>query len=68
MKKKNRILLFAVLASLLSGASCKPDPSDPPATEEFDRAALLTNLADNFIVPAWEEFDTKISQKIVVEN
>lgn len=51
-----------VLFSLVTGfaLSCKkPVAVDDP--DEYDRASLLTNLADNIIVPAYQELQTKVN-------
>lgn len=36
----------------------KPEPEE---TDDFDRGAMLTNLADNIIIPAFEDFSSKLS-------
>ena len=55
---KYKSIHIALLAALFLGAafSCKKTP-DP--TPEFDKASLLTNLADNVIVPAIDDFASK---------
>ncbi len=60
MKAQKRLSIIGILAVLILGTavSCKPDP-DP--TPEFDKAALLENIADNQILPALEDFDAKIN-------
>ncbi|GAB5416828.1 MAG: imelysin family protein [Crocinitomicaceae bacterium] len=60
MKAQKRLSIIGIMAVLILGTavSCKPDP-DP--TPEFDKAALLVNIADNQILPALDDFETKIN-------
>lgn len=54
-----RLSIISALALLVlgTGVSCKPDPEPTP---DFDKAALLINVADNQILPALEDFNSKI--------
>ncbi|WP_339708897.1 imelysin family protein [uncultured Kriegella sp.] len=60
MKKK---VLFIAVATLIfwacssDGDNSDPDPIDPI---EFDRKAMLVNITDNIIIPAYQDFDLKI--------
>ncbi|PBQ34017.1 hypothetical protein CNR22_20285 [Sphingobacteriaceae bacterium] len=52
-----------LLASLTLIVCCKKKDSkkeETPADETFDKQALLTNLADNLILPAYNEFKTAL--------
>lgn len=54
--KAFRILL--ICAGLLVSISCKRNKTKnpEPEVEPFDKAALLNNLADNLIIPAYQDF------------
>ena len=57
MKRKTSFVYYSLVLALVSGLwGCK-DPVEEPL--EYDRAALLENLASNYIVPAYAEFETK---------
>lgn len=62
MKKKSTIIGFAcvILFSTLTLGGCKKD-KDAENVNDFDKAALLQNIADNIIVPALNDFSTKIN-------
>ncbi len=47
-------LLFAVVGLVLSSCKKDPDPEDPE--EKFDRSGMLSNLANNLIIPAYNDF------------
>ena len=54
--------IFSIMA--VSIVACKPDETTEPdangnTTENFDRTALLTNLANNYIIPAYAEYETQ---------
>lgn len=53
--KKLSALVFAFLFLIIAG--CNKNNSDQPA-DSFDRKALLTNVADNIIIPAFTNFQT----------
>ncbi len=70
MNKKNAILsiAFLLLASLII-SSCKKDKNEPDGgSASFDQKAMLTNYADNLIIPSYqavsvslEEFKTAVN-------
>ena len=63
-----KISLFLGLA-LIVACSSSDDSSSGAKTDNFDRSALLTNLADNIIIPAYQDFGPKLtSLKGSVEN
>ena len=42
--------------------ACSTDSSDDVSTPDtFDRGAMLTNIADNIIIPSFNDFNTKLS-------
>jgi len=55
-----RLSIIGIMAVLTLGAavSCKEDPTPTP---EFDKASLLSNLADNQIIPAINDFESKVT-------
>ncbi|WP_158837886.1 imelysin family protein [Polaribacter sp. L3A8] len=56
---KNFCILFL---SIVLFASCSSSgEGEVVATDNFDRAAMLTNIADNIIVPAYNDFSAKLT-------
>lgn len=55
-----RLSIIGLMAVLILGTavSCKEDPQPTP---EFDKASLLVNIADNQIIPAINDFESKIN-------
>lgn len=62
MKRRNTIIGFAavVFMSSLLIVSCKKDKEEDGATD-FDKASLLSNLADNIILPGLGDFSSKVN-------
>ncbi len=54
--KKARIYVLAALACLATLAGCSSDDGDNNNGSDFDREAMLTNYADNLIIPAYSNF------------
>jgi uncharacterized protein len=52
--KKARIYALAVLAGVASLTGCGSDNGDNNTGSDFDRKAMLTNYADNLIVPGYQ--------------
>ncbi|WP_276134481.1 imelysin family protein [Polluticoccus soli] len=62
--KKNWFLgsVLAVLATSLMFVACKKDDDDNNTpSDNFDRKAMLTNYADNYIVPAYADMVVKLN-------
>ncbi|MGN6646119.1 MAG: imelysin family protein [Cytophaga sp.] len=61
---KLRLALF--FSILLVTASCgkKDKGSETPQGNSTDRAAMLTNIADNLVLPAYASFETKLNAMI----
>jgi predicted lipoprotein len=55
-----RIVYLFCLVCVIVACSSSDDSSDDN-TDNFDRTALLTNYADNIILPALENFQSKVS-------
>lgn len=51
-------LLFAFI---LGAASCKKDP-EPEDKPDFNRAAMLAQMADNVIIPALTDYQSKVAE------
>jgi predicted lipoprotein len=60
LKRINKILVFAMLTSLIGGVACKPLPV--VTGSNFDRVSLLTNMAENYIIPAYTDFNEKVEK------
>lgn len=58
MFKKISILFLSVSIFFGCGSS---EETEPTVTDNFDRQAMLTNITDNIILPAYEDFTTKMS-------
>ena len=52
---------FLIAGAILIGSCKKDDPDDQIDPESFNKGLLLTNLADNYILPAVNDFSVKIS-------
>lgn len=63
MKKWLFISAFSLVATSLFFAACKKkeDDNGTPATNNFDGKAMLSNYADNYIVPAYAEIAAKLT-------
>lgn len=60
MKKLNLVFIFLVLGSVLF-FSCKDnEAADDPCSNNFDQAAMFRNVADNLILPSYQELKTKV--------
>ncbi|MCK0124365.1 imelysin family protein [Gelidibacter sp. F2691] len=56
---KKIALVFSL--ALIVACSSSDDSSQGGATDTFDRSALLKNLADNIIIPAYQDFGPKLT-------
>jgi predicted lipoprotein len=52
--------LFLMLAVVLTFSNCNDDGGG--STDDFDRTELLMNLADGFVFPALNDFQTRVSE------
>ncbi|TBO41035.1 imelysin family protein [Pedobacter kyonggii] len=60
----NKTGIFALSALLILfyiSCSKKSNPTDEPAANGFDKTAMLTNYADNLIIPAYEQTQAKLT-------
>ena len=63
IKKIAPITPIALLAAslLITNFSCKKNQPPEPCDDPFDRAGMLNNICDNYIVPAYTNFGTAIN-------
>lgn len=64
MVKMNwKMMLLLPVALMLTAIGCKKKDNTPDnnTNNNFDRGALLTNYADNYILPAYEDMTTKLT-------
>jgi len=54
-------ILSVLLIALYISCSKKSNPTDDPAANGFDKTVMLTNYADNLIVPAYEQTQQKLA-------
>ncbi len=60
------IIIMSLLALFI--VSCNPDNDTPESGDKFDRGAMLTNVADNIIIPAYQDLDTKLTVLVSAKN
>ncbi len=53
-----KLIVFA-LAGIIVIAGCKKKSNDGEQNHDFDQSAMLTNMADNLIVPAYQNFSSQ---------
>lgn len=56
-----KYVLGIILVSIIVACSSSSSDDEPKVADNFDRGAMLTNLADNIIIPAFEDLQTKLS-------
>ncbi|GAA3621963.1 imelysin family protein [Flavivirga jejuensis] len=61
MTRKIFLLTVITIFVIACGASSDDDPDSGNVTDGFDRGALLTNLADNLIIPAFQDLNVKLT-------
>ncbi|MEP2171593.1 MAG: imelysin family protein [Polaribacter sp.] len=52
---------LTLFVSVVLFFSCSSSESEEKEVDTFDRNALLTNIADNIIIPAYTDFSTKLA-------
>lgn len=58
-KHTSKIVVSVIILGLLFIAGCSKDDKNPPTSqivEEYDRTTMLTNYADGYILPAYNEY------------
>lgn len=61
MIKKIFLAILAVSFIVACSSSSSSGDDSPTATDDFDRGALLTSLADNIIIPAFQDLSSKLT-------
>lgn len=61
IKMKKTIFFLSLLATIIACSSGDNNGGDDSGGKNFDRTALLTNWADNIIIPSYENYQTKIN-------
>lgn len=56
-----RFRFIAVVVLVLIIAACTSSDDSSGATDNFDRKAMLENIADNIIIPAYQNFSTDMT-------
>lgn len=61
--KLSKHVLILTSALILFNTACKKDkaPDETDEVQDYDRKAMLTNLANNYIVPAFSDYASKTS-------
>jgi predicted lipoprotein len=60
--KALKLISLLLIACLIGVYGCSDDnPSDGTNSDSFDREAMLANWADDIIIPAYQDFKTKVT-------
>jgi predicted lipoprotein len=54
--------IFTLLAFVLLIASCSDDPQTTGCETDFDQEAMFTNLADNLIIPGYNDLKARVNE------
>jgi len=66
MKNLIKIIFLYCIATLITIVSCKPGKHEAPQIgNDSDRSPMLVNIVDNIILPAYANFDLKLSDMIL---
>ncbi|MFK8005572.1 MAG: imelysin family protein [Saprospiraceae bacterium] len=57
-----KIFFILFISSVFLFTSCKDDDEKDPCSSDFDQVALFTNVADNIILPSYENLKTKVDE------
>ncbi|MDH7446970.1 imelysin family protein [Aquimarina mycalae] len=60
-KNKMKKFRFLIIVLVLVIASCSSSDDGTGTVDNFDRKAMLENLADNIIIPAYQKFSTDLA-------
>lgn len=58
--KNLKLLIILLLGGTFLLVSCKDDDEQDPCSSNFDQVALFTNVADNIILPSYEELNSAV--------
>ena len=57
----NKIILLLLISFLFASCIKEPDANGANLIDDFDRKAMLENMADNFIIPGYQNYVSKIN-------
>ncbi len=57
--------LLLLLVATVVFATCNSDDPDNTSTDNFNKTTMLTNLADNIIVPSLQDLDSKLDDLVL---
>ncbi len=63
-----RIFAFVLLTITLFACTESDDGTTEGTSDTFDRGAMLTNLADNIIIPSYEDLSDKLDALVTSKN
>jgi predicted lipoprotein len=66
--KKIRFVCWMAAATMMLAASCRPDEEEELPTPEFNRSAMLSNYADNIILPNYERMSSSLDTLSVLKD
>lgn len=59
--KMKKFFLVVIITALIAACSSSDEGGTTERNDTFDRSALLTNVADNIIIPAFEDLQSNLS-------
>jgi predicted lipoprotein len=63
-----KILLLSLVTILITSCNSDNDPKSGKDEKSFDRGVMLTNLADNIIIPAYTDLDAKLNTLVTAKD
>lgn len=60
--------LSVLFLSVLISCNSDDDGTEPSSSDNFDRQTLLTNWADNIIIPTYEDLDHQLDELVAAKN
>lgn len=63
-----RIIMIAFIAVFVAACTESDDTGVNSSTDAFDRSMMLTNIADNIIIPAYQDLDTKLGELVTAKD
>lgn len=63
-----KFFLIACMAIVVTACTESDDTGGGTTSDSFDRGAMLTNLADNIIIPAYQDLDAKLAVLVTAKD
>lgn len=63
-----RIVIVAIVVGTIFACSSSDDSGSNVRVDNYNRTVMLTNQADNIIIPAYQEFNTKLSSLVTAKD